>query len=217
MNLHVDLGYKKNVLYTDVDIDIPDKGVISFIGDNGSGKSTFYKTLLGIIPPLQGEIPKEFVNKIAVVSDYVNIPTDINIKSILDLLGTHKIDYAKKTYTDLHKYIVDIQTCSINKLSSGQRRLVEIYAALASGKKVIIIDEAANSLDYKNRKLFLSQVKLLSENNVLFLHTSHELEDVIYLKGRIYGLFKEQKSIKQYYGDYTVENIRKYLGCEVLS
>ena len=215
MTLDFDLGYSRNLLYANVRIPLPEKGVVSFIGDNGSGKSTLYKTLLGIVLPLRGQVPGELIERAAVVSDYVNIPGEVTVQDLFNLLGKEKTGFAANLYPDLHEYILTFVSQRICTLSSGQRRIVEIYTVLASGKTIIILDEAGNSLDFKNRQLFLSHVKSLASQNVLFFHTSHELEDVAFLKGRVYGLFKDEKIIQEYTGECTTAKLREFLGYEV--
>ncbi len=209
--LILDIGYNNNTLYKDIEILIPSNGIISIIGDNGSGKSTFYKTLLGIIPPIKGSIPQYVTEHIAIVSDYVHLPEEITVSDILCLLGLKKINYAADNYPDFQHYIMNYKTQRISTLSSGQRRIVEIYAVLASGKKIIVLDEASNSLDYSNKELFLSHVKKLSKDKILFFHTSHEMHDVVFLEGSIYGLFKTDKLIKRFTDKITSDNIYNFL------
>ncbi len=213
MQNKITIGYGKKILYQDVDVPLAQQGIISFIGDNGSGKSTFYKTLMGIIPPISGSISRSISDKMAIVSDYIHIPEEVTVADILNLLGTEKVVETKEKYEKIHNYIMQYERQFIKTLSSGQKRILEIYAVLASGKSIIILDEAANSLDFKNRRLFLAQVRELANDNILFLHTSHDFEDVVYLGGDIYGLFKNTKDIKRYTGEYAVEKLRDFLYC----
>ncbi|MDR2044793.1 MAG: ABC transporter ATP-binding protein [Clostridium sp.] len=210
--LKMDIGYQNHILYEDVRIAVPENGIVSILGDNGSGKSTLYKTLLGIIPPVKGEVPKDLAGQIAVVSDYVHLPEEVTVRDILCLLGPEKVSAAEKNHSDLHSYIMQYQTQGIATLSSGQRRIVEIYAVLASGKKVIVLDEATNSLDVSNRQLFLTYVKKLSEGNILFFHTSHEIHDAVFLGGTVYALFPSARAVRQFTGELTGDSLYRFLG-----
>lgn len=214
MQNKITIGYGKKILYKDIDIPMAQHGIVSFIGDNGSGKSTFYKTLMGIIPPLNGSVPISMSKKMAVISDYIHIPEEVKVLDILKLLGDEKVEHTKQRYGKFHNYVMQYENQLVKTLSSGQKRILEIYSVLASGKSIIILDEASNSLDFKNRRLFLSQVKELSAVDILFLHTSHDFEDVVYLGGDIYGLFKYSKEIQKYTGEFTVEELRNFLSCE---
>ncbi len=216
MKINVDIGYKGNVLYENVKVIFPENGVVSFIGDNGSGKSTIHKTLLGAISPVRGIVPEEFSKRCAIVSDYVHIPEEVRVRDVLKLVDRHHLEIAKNKYINMTRYVYDLKNQLVKKMSSGQKRIVEIYIALASGKDVILLDEAANSLDYKNRVLFLSHVKELSKENVLFIHTSHDLSDVEYLGGEVYGFFKEKKCIEKYLNqEFSSQNLKNFLGYEV--
>lgn len=213
MECKASIGYQNKTLYEDVTIELPDHGIVSFVGDNGSGKSTIYKTLLGIIPPIDGTIPSEISEQTSIISDYIQIPGEVSVQDILELLGEEKVRYGQKNYKPIFAAVMKTSNQLVKTLSSGQRRIVEIFSALASGKKIILLDEASNSLDYKNKSIFLHEVKTLSNQDILFLHTSHDMEDVSFLKGTIYGLFKEEKKIERYEGhDYAPNQIRAFLG-----
>lgn len=209
--INLDIGYKNKILYRNVEITLPKNGIISIIGDNGSGKSTIYKTLLGIIPPISGNVSEYISTRIAVVSDYVQLPEEVTVGDVLCLLGEEKINYAQDNYTSFHQFIYKYKNQKINTLSSGQRRILEIYSVLASGKKIIVLDEASNSLDYSNRELFLSHVKKLATDKILFFHTSHEMQDVVFLGGNIYGLFKSSSIVRQFMEEVTSDNLHNFL------
>ena len=53
---HVDLGYDGHVIVKDLNMKIEQGAYVSVIGQNGSGKSTFIKTLLGLVRPVSGKI-----------------------------------------------------------------------------------------------------------------------------------------------------------------
>lgn len=215
MELNLDVGYKKNVLYTNVNLIFPNHGIVSFIGDNGSGKSTIYKTLLGMIEPIHGYVPEELGLYGAIVSDYVHIPDEVKVEEVLILLGDERNNYVNKNYKDLYEYVIALKNQKIKTLSSGQKRVVEIYAVLSTKKKYIFLDEATNALDFKNKQLFLNHVKNIAEKDVLFLHTTHDLEDVSYLGGKIYGLFKSKKKIVEYiHNKPSTDELRSFLEYE---
>lgn len=209
--MDIDIGYNNVPLYKNIKLYIPDHGIISILGQNGCGKSTFYKTLLGIIPPVRGSIENNILNDIAIVSDYVHIPEEVKVKDVFILLGEEKVANTKEKYLDFYKYIESFENQYVRTLSSGQKRMVEIYSILLSGKTILILDEAANTLDYDNKNLLLSQIKKLSEK-ILFFHTSHELDDALNLGGDIYGLFKENRKMIKFEDGYNHENLKKFLG-----
>lgn len=208
----IDIGYKNKIMYYDVNINFKNSGgIISYIGDNGSGKSTFYKTLKGIIPPATGWVPDALKNRIAIISDYIHIPQEVFVKDIVDCFFKSHQDLNLLSDFDF-SYIVDqvepLLNIKIRKLSSGQLRLIEVFFAIISNKDILILDEAENALDQYNKNIFLETIKKISEQGILILHTSHNRDDVTFLGGDMYMLNSQKRDI-QYIGknlsDYDIK------------
>ena len=76
----------------------------------------------------------------------------------------------------------------------------------------MILDEACNGLDYKNRDFFIKNItELLVQNKVSILHTSHNLEDVIELGGNVYILDKYRKEFYKYNGTMSMDELSLFL------
>lgn len=209
--VNIDIGYtKENPMYENFSLEIEPGNVINIAGENGSGKSTFYKTLIGEIPPLKGNIPSELRERIAIISDYINIPNEISVLDLMEFIG-EGVEQVKKNYSDVYNIVESFKSTRVKHLSSGQRRILEIFSLLSSGKTVVILDEACNALDFKNKDIFLEQVKLLSKSGVTVFNTSHNLEDLMTLGGRIFVLSKNSKSIVLYDGIQTVEALNSFI------
>jgi len=212
MNIHIDIGYSKSlVLYKDINMSLSKGDIINIVGENGSGKSTFYKTLIGEIPALRGEVPTEIKKNIATISDYISIPYELLVSDVVDFIGKESTEKIKAKYIDIYQIVMDYKGQKVKTLSSGQRRILEIFSVLASGKSIIILDEACNALDFKNKDIFLTQVKKLAGSGVIIFNTSHNLEDVFYLGGTIFVLSKEKKSIFTYDGEKSVEKLSLFM------
>lgn len=212
-NINLSIGYSKtNMLYKDVHLSIETGKIYNIIGENGAGKSTFYKTLLGAIPPLEGNVPVQLKRKIAIVSDYVSLPDELYVNDILSFIGKRHVKNVKKNYERIYEIIDSLKGQMIKKMSTGQKRMLEIFTILSSDKEILILDEACNGLDYKNKEYFLKNIKQLSEQNgVTIFHTSHNLEDVVELGGAMYVLDKYSKRIQLYHGEKTVEQINLFM------
>lgn len=212
MHINIDIGYNKNqVMHENINIACNKGDIINIVGENGSGKSTFYKTLIGDIPPIRGEVSTEIKSNIATISDYINIPKELYVSDVLDFLGEKSIENIKIKYHEILKIVMDYKHQKVKALSSGQRRILEIFSVLTSGKSIIVLDEACNTLDLKNRDMFLEQVKKLAESGVIIFNTSHNLEDVIYLGGTIHVLSKDKKKFFTYNDDLSVEKLSIFI------
>ena len=103
-NINISIGYSKtNMLYKDVHLSIEIGKIYNIIGENGAGKSTFYKTLIGAVPPLEGSVPMELKKKIAIVSDYVSLPDELYVNDILDFVGKQRVKNVKKIMKEYMK------------------------------------------------------------------------------------------------------------------
>lgn len=212
MIIDIDIGYSKSApLYQNLNLEVGNSRIINIIGENGAGKSTFYKTLIGSLKPLRGEIPHQIKHHIAIVAPYISMPGELTVKNVLDLLDAEKIQKAQQLYPEITEYIKRFEQQKIKTLSTGQSRIAEIFTMLANEKSFIVLDEAENGLDVRAKRILLDQVKSLAENHVTVFHTSHNLEDVVYLGGAIYILDKYHGKFHLYEGEHTVEQISSFM------
>lgn len=179
-----------NAMYEDLTFRFNKGEVINILGENGAGKSAFFKALLNKIPYSGGEYHCA-ADTISVISDYVSIPKELKLKDLLNIVSTNE----QKEW--LQKMIADLKLSleqRIGQLSTGQKRLIEISCAVSKHNGVLICDEMTNGLDIKNRKIVLDFLKniMLQKQHVLF-YTSHNFEDHAYLGGRFIFLDRDKK------------------------
>lgn len=176
-------GYKKPNFSVVVDDLSFNKGqIVGVIGDNGSGKSTIFKTLIGEIKPLEGVIPCEIIKNCSIVSEHLGIPVDCKVCHLMDLLDPVKYSKAQSQYDEIYSRIFPFNEKMIKDLSSGQRRILQIFVLLASEKKYMIFDEACTYLDQKNKDQVLEAIKYVSNNGIIVIYTSHDMNDYVVLE-----------------------------------
>lgn len=194
--------YKSGFELNDINIEIPSGFIIGLIGENGAGKTTIIKSLLGILKIDKGNI--KIFNK-----DYndENIKEDIGI--VLDnsffpeLLTASDIGLSMKNiYNNFdielyNKYLVDFnisKNSQIKTFSKGMRKKLEIITALSHKPKLLILDEPTSGLDPIVRNeildLFLNFISDENHSILLSTHITTDLEKiadkVIFLdKGKI--------------------------------
>lgn len=213
MDINISIGYNaKNVLYDNIALSINKGEINNILGKNGTGKSTFYKTLMGKLPPISGNVPKEITNNIAVISDYISVPPELKVSDVIQFIDSDQIAYMKSKFNNLTQIVSSLGKQKVNELSTGQKRLIEIFTALSSKKSILILDEACNGLDYKNRDFFLENIRsLVRGNNISIFHTSHNIEDVIDLGGNVYVLDKSLKIFHKYEGNMSMDELSTFM------
>lgn len=206
MEITLDIGYPSNLLYSDVLISVPDHGIISFVGDNGCGKSTLLKTLAGIINPMRGVVPSELLNMNFMVSNYISIPEEVKVKDIMLLLGNENCNYVKNKYGNIYQFVEKLERQTVKKLSSGEKKVVEIFSSLALHKKYLLLDEASNALDITNKQFLLDALISVSQKDIVVFYVSHNLNEIIKLNGEVYCFIPKFKTIRKIQNEELIDN-----------
>ncbi|MFP7421358.1 ABC transporter ATP-binding protein [Streptococcus ruminicola] len=167
-----------------------DNGKVTFLtGNNGSGKSTLMKILAGILQINTGEIKvceqKNFLtwskfNCYYMPSSEKGLTHKLtgleNIIYLCSLKGNSK----GKTLNVLQNYIKNFSInglldMKVGEMSTGQKRLVHILAALCSPCKILLFDEPTISLDDRNVECFVSLIQEYKKrSDRKFIIVSHE-------------------------------------------
>lgn len=197
-------------LLDNISFQIPYGSITGFVGENGAGKSTTIKSILGLLKKDGGEIqilnhtPDESNNswkeEIGVVFDDCNYPGDLKIPDIHNMLK-----HVYQTW-DEHKFMEYMQRFElpmnkrVKEFSKGMKMKLSIAAALSHNSRVLILDEATSGLDPVIRSEILDIFReFIEDESHAVLMSSHitsdieKISDYIMLihKGRL--LFTENK------------------------
>lgn len=203
---NLSIGYPNNLLASDLTLDIIPGELTAVIGVNGSGKSTFLKTISGQLDPLRGALflAEQPLNKFSLKtrSEYISIvltnPEYSQNLSVYEVvaLGRHPYTNWLGALTKNDKTIiqnamerVDIQDLSdqkCNELSDGQKQKVFIARSLAQQTKFIVLDEPTNHLDLYNKAyVFKLLKKLTKDTKKAIVFATHEINSTLQLCDKI--------------------------------
>ena len=196
-NLKVE--FENKIAIDDLSLDINEGDFVCILGKNGSGKSTFAKTLNCLILPTSGTVnvygmdtsdESKTLDIRRLVGMAFQNPDNQIVSSIveedvafgLENLGIEstvirkRIDEAMKTLD-----IYDIKDNVTSKLSGGQKQRVAIAGILAMQSKIIVLDEPTSMIDKSKRKELLKVLqKLNKENNITIILITHFLEEIVF-------------------------------------
>lgn len=157
------VGYGENAesaVCPPISVTIPPAAALAVVGANGSGKSTFLRAVVGLLPALRGSIElfgrpvdereAEFRAAVATVMDEDAAFPALTVREHLLLLARgHGVAQASDLVSDLTREfgIADRERAMPTALSSGQRRRMLLAAAFVRPRRVLVLDEPEQRLD----------------------------------------------------------------------
>lgn len=229
-------GYNDRAVIENFNASLADGDVFCLLGSNGVGKTTTFKTILGFLKPLGGEILADGENVLAMsdkqraqLISYVpqaHVPPfafsvfDVVMMSANARLGM----FERPSKEDESVALGALETLKMGDfkdkiytdLSGGERQMVLIARALAQRSKVILLDEPAANLDFGNQMHVLRRIKELAAHGYIVVMTSHQPEQVFYVGAKVAMLGRDKSYI---YGAakevVTSENLREIYGTDI--
>ncbi|MDE6520241.1 MAG: ABC transporter ATP-binding protein [Ruminococcus sp.] len=133
---------------------LPNGCIMGLIGENGAGKSTTIKSILGIIRPDSGEIrlfgkesTADLKNDIGVVLDEVGLPQEFNIREIQAVMRNTFSNWQDDIFDDYIRRFKLPEKKPFKSFSKGMKMKMGIAIALSHDAKLLILDEPTSGLD----------------------------------------------------------------------
>ena len=193
-NLHK--SYKDVEALKGVTFKVPTGTLFSYIGLNGSGKSTTINILCQVIKSDAGSVKifgkdiekygYEIKKDIGIVFQNSCLDRDLSIKANLkikaDIFGISKGDFLNKVeYLDSILELKSIYKKKYKHLSGGQKRRADIALALVNEPKLLFLDEPTTGLDPINRdKVWQAIMHLVKDEEITVFLTTHYMEEAEY-------------------------------------
>lgn len=187
---HSDLGYTEKevtLVLNDVNLKLNPGGIYALVGSNGAGKSTLINSIIGVLPPISGEISITtnandnmptfgkigFCPQFPLVDWYTTVKDNIMLGPML----SGKTLKESKKLSD--KYIKMMQIESLvnypmDHLSGGQQQRVQIARELAKNPEIYLLDEPTTGLDVETSETLFKFLKDKAKDNIVLI-SSHDL------------------------------------------
>ena len=215
----VTLGYENKVVAKNLNFKIDQGDYLCVVGENGTGKSTLIKTLLGLIKLLNGEVIANVQGKnhkgvgylpqqTQAQKDFPASVWEVVLSGVLN--NDHRCPfYNKKDKAEAEKNmeklnILDLKKRCYRELSGGQQQRVLLARALCATDSVLILDEPVTGLDpAASMELYETIKDLNKKENVTIIMVSHDIKNALNYATHILHLEQEN----DFFG--TVEEYKK--------
>ncbi|HEY0740507.1 MAG TPA: ATP-binding cassette domain-containing protein [Chryseosolibacter sp.] len=178
-------------------------GIYWIKGENGSGKSTFFKSVAGLVP-FTGKIVFDAVDCKANPVDYrsrINFaeaeplyPGFLTAKDLIRFIGKTKgASSENMTRITKHFGVDGFYEKACETFSSGMLKKLSLTLAFLGNPKLIILDEPLITLDDQTRAKLVELINHCANHGVMFLISSHQLIENNLTVSGIYEI--KQKSI----------------------
>ncbi len=201
-------GYREYPVLQNVDLSVRPGSLVGVIGPNGGGKSTLFKTILGLQRSWSGEVLVEGrrgkpghvigyvpqtetvdwsfpvrVRDVAMMGRYPRI-------GLLRRAGRHDVEMVDRALEQVG--MLEYRDAQIGNLSGGQRQRVFIARALAQEPSILLLDEPVSGVDAVTQHQIFELIERLCQSGTTALVASHDLscvaqrfDQVLLLSGRV--------------------------------
>ena len=185
---NVTFEYRKGKpVLKDFSLSFPQGGVYGLLGKNGTGKSTLLYLISGLLRPRHGEVrvdgmlsanrQPEMQREIFLVPEEYDLPS-VSLKSYTRALKS----FYPRFSDDLLRKCIEVfdleMDMQLGTLSMGQKKKVYMCVALATGTRVLLMDEPTNGLDILSKSQFRKAVVQGMDEDKTVLVSTHQVHDV---------------------------------------
>lgn len=188
-------GYGQTAILRQIDLTLDAGEVLFLLGPNGVGKTTLFKTILRLLPPLAGQIrvggedtrhwpSRRFASAIGYVPQAHTPPFPFSVLDVVSMgRAAHLGTFAQPSGEDMaiawraleRLAASHLADRTYTEISGGERQLVLIARALAQETTVLVMDEPTSNLDFGNQIAVLETVRSLAETaGLAVVMTSHD-------------------------------------------
>ncbi|SDM17812.1 iron complex transport system ATP-binding protein [Methylobacterium phyllostachyos] len=201
-------GYGDRIVGSGVSFDVAAGEVLCLLGPNGGGKTTLFKTMLGLLPARAGRIRldgsdlgrlsrTEIARAMAAVSQAHAAYFPFTVREMVVMGRASRLGpFAAPGRADMAAAERALATLGIGHLagavyteiSGGERQLALIARALSGEPRFLIMDEPTASLDFGNQARVLGQIRRLARAGIAVLFSTHDPGHALLCADRVIAL-----------------------------
>jgi ABC-2 type transport system ATP-binding protein len=209
-NLTFAYGKKKPNVIEDLSLTLHPGAIYGLLGKNGTGKSTLFYLLSGLLFPDEGKVMMNDINvtnrQLGTLQDIYILPEEFDAPKISfeKYVRLHAPLYPRFDHEQLGRCMAEFELpmdVDLKSLSMGQKKKAMLCFALATGTRLLLLDEPTNGLDIPSKAVFRRVVTSCMNDERIIIISTHQVRDVEYLLDRVILL----KNSKLHYEGATAD------------
>ena len=197
------IGYHddKKVLFHVPDLTLLRGECAAVIGPNGTGKSTFLKTILGKLEPLSGESKLGANLKIGYFAQaHEDLDPEVDLMDEINKVAPNMLPAQIRDYLAKYLFSGDDVFKKVKVLSGGEKGRLSLAILALQGANLLLLDEPMNHLDIDSQELLQSVLKGYEGTIILVSHDRYLIDAV---GTQIWEVMPDQHSLSVYSGTYS--------------
>lgn len=204
------IGHQGHAISKPLDFALGTREILCVLGPNGCGKSTLFKTLIGLLPAINGELNilgtpmqqwtrRTFARRVGYVPQAQEGMFPFTVEEMV-LMGrtAHLGRFSVPGKSDRHianrcleqLNIAHLRDNPYTRISGGERQLTLIARALAQEPELLVMDEPTASLDFGNQIRVLDHIQQLGHQGIAILISTHQPDHALQIADRV-ALFRD--------------------------
>ena len=199
------MKYNDKIVFKSIDLYIPNNSIVSIVGRNGIGKSTFVYCLSKRCSEYSGNIYingknlklysiKELSQTLSILYSNCNLYNNLKVKDFLVMGFTNEMNAldkpSEKNYSEAYRILnlfnkQYVYNKPIYSLSSGELQIIKFARVLLQNTPIMVFDEPMENLDIETQLLILKLLDNLHKEGHTILVITHNLRHMLELKGKL--------------------------------
>lgn len=223
-------GYNGVPIIKNVSLSLHQGEIVCILGPNGIGKTTVFRSVLGFLPLIEGEIlvdgrrrsqmtQKEFSRIVGYVPQSHEPPFPYSVPDVVVMGRTAHLKSFEAPGIQEYRIVYQVMEMlgisylknkTYTQISGGERQMVLVARALAQDPRLLVMDEPTANLDFGNQINVLKSIRRLSATGLGVLMTTHNPDHAFLCCDRVILLTKDKEILEGPVDEIvTEENLRR--------